>query len=79
MEEKLDGLSWQEFEEYVRDVMSHHDFEVQFRKVFRTPERGYQIDVVGYRKGLYLCIDAKKYGRGRYRSSSLKNEAKKTL
>ncbi|WP_230739202.1 restriction endonuclease [Methanooceanicella nereidis] len=73
----MDELSWQEFEEYIRDVLSHHDFVVKFRKVFKTPERGYQIDVVGLRNDLCLCIDCKKYGRGRHRSSSLKTEAKK--
>ncbi|AFD00025.1 hypothetical protein Mtc_1271 [Methanocella conradii HZ254] len=72
----IEGLSWQEFEEYIRDLLEHHDFEVQFRKVFRSPERGYQIDVVAFRRGLCLCIDGKKYGRGRHRPSSLKEQAK---
>lgn len=72
----LDGLTWQEFEEYIRDLVEHHDFEVQFRKVFRTPRRGYQVDAVAVRGGLCLCIDGKKYGRSRPRSSSLKEQAK---
>jgi hypothetical protein len=72
----LDELTWQEFEEYIRDLLEHHDFDVQFRKVFRTPKRGYQLDAVAYRKDLCLCIDGKKYGRGRSRSSSLKEQAK---
>lgn len=72
----LDELTWQEFEEYIRDLLEHHDFEVRFRKVFKTPERGYQIDAVACRPGLCLCIDGKKYGRGRPRSSSLKEQAK---
>jgi hypothetical protein len=76
-EKELDDITWQEFEEYIRDILSHHDFEVKFRKVFKAGDRGYQIDVVGYKKDLCICIDAKKYGRGRHRSSSLKNEAKK--
>ena len=49
---------------------------MQFRKVFRTPARGYQIDAVALRKDLCLCIDGKKYGRSRHRSSSLKEQAK---
>jgi hypothetical protein len=72
----LDELSWQEFEEYIRDLLEHHEFDVHFRKVFRTPYRGYQIDAVASRKGLCLCIDGKKYGRSRHRSSSLKEQAK---
>ncbi len=72
----LEELTWQEFEEYIRDLLEHHDFGVQFRKVFKTPERGYQLDAVAYRKDLCLCIDGKKYGKGRSRSSSLKEQAK---
>jgi hypothetical protein len=74
--DSLDELTWQEFEVYIRDMLEHHAFDVQFRKVFRTPERGYQLDAVAYRKDLCLCIDGKKYGRSRPRSSSLKGQAK---
>lgn len=77
MERDLDEMTWQEFEELLRDILDQHDFEVKFRKVFRYGGRGYQIDVVGYRKDLCLCIDGKKYGRGRHRTSSLKAEARK--
>ncbi len=73
----LEDATWQEFEEYIRDILNHHDFQVQFRKVFKKDGRGHQIDVVGIRKDLCLCIDGKKYGRGRCRSSSLKREALK--
>ncbi|MGA9140362.1 MAG: hypothetical protein WBZ29_09065 [Methanocella sp.] len=73
----LDDLTWQEFEELLRDILDQHNFEVKFRKVFKFNGRGYQIDVVGYRKDLCLCIDGKKYGRGRYRASSIKAEALK--
>jgi len=72
----LDALTWQEFEEYIRDLLEYHEFRVQFRKVFKTPERGYQLDAVAYRKDLCLCIDGKKYGKSRPRSSSLKEQAK---
>ncbi len=72
----LGELTWQEFEEYIRDLLEHHDFTVHFRKVFRTPRRGYQVDAVASRPDLCLCIDGKKYGRGRPRESSLKEQAK---
>lgn len=73
----LEDATWQEFEEHIRDILNHHDFQVQFRKVFKKDGRGHQIDVVGIRRDLCLCIDGKKYGRGRCRSSSLKREALK--
>lgn len=72
----LDELTWQEFEEYIRDVLEHHYFDIQFRKIFKTSERAYQIDAVAYRNDLCLCMDGKKYGRSRHRSSSLKEQAK---
>lgn len=75
-EEDMEDMTWQEFEVYVRDVLTHHDFEVTFRKVF-THIRKYQIDVVGCKGDLCICFDAKKYGRGRSRTSSLKTEALK--
>jgi hypothetical protein len=77
MDSDLDDMTWQEFEELLRDIMDQNDFEVQFRKIFSHDGRRYQIDVVGYRRDLCLCIDGKKYGRGRYRAGSLKTEAKK--
>ena len=77
MEPDLEDITWQEFEEHIRDVLDHHEFRVQFRKVFKHGGRGYQIDVVGYRKDLCICIDGKRYGKGRYRTGSLKTEALK--
>jgi hypothetical protein len=77
MESDLAELTWQEFEELLRDILDQHDFEIQFRKIFSHGGRRYQIDVVGYRRDLCLCIDGKKYGRGRHRASSLKSEAMK--
>jgi hypothetical protein len=76
-EHDLDDMTWQEFEELLRDILDQHNFEVKFRKVFKHGGRGYQIDVVGYRKDLCVCIDGKKYGRSRHRTSSLKTEATK--
>jgi len=75
--DSLSDLTWQEFEQYIRDILDQNDFEVQFRKIFSHGDRRYQIDAVGYRNDLCLCIDGKKYGRGRHRTSSLKKEALK--
>ena len=35
MESDLDELTWQEFEELLRDILDQHDFEIQFRKIFK--------------------------------------------
>ncbi len=68
--------SWQEFEEFVKNILEHFDFEVEFRKVFRT-DRKYEIDVIAYGKRFILCFDCKLYGQKRSRVSSLRREARK--
>jgi hypothetical protein len=73
---KEDDITWQEFEERTRDVLSAHDFKVKFREVFRTEQQGYQIDVVGYRKDLCVCLDAKRYTKGHHRASALREQAR---
>ncbi len=72
-------LTWQEFEEQIRDVMECADFSTEFRKVFVLDGRRHEIDVVARRFDITLLIDAKRYGKARLRSSSLKAEARKHL
>ncbi|MCD6367525.1 MAG: hypothetical protein J7L45_00390 [Candidatus Aenigmarchaeota archaeon] len=69
--------SWQEFEKFVKDVMEKFGYEVDFRKVFFSNGRRYEMDVVGYGKDFVLCIDCKLYGAGRHRISQLRREARK--
>lgn len=69
--------SWQELEELTRKILELHDFEVEFRKVFRNSERKFEIDVVATKAGLCLAIDCKRYGHSRYRRSPLRSEAGK--
>ena len=69
--------SWQDFEEFARDVLVEHNFDVSFRRVFSNEKRKFEIDVVGERLEFFLCIDCKLYGKGRPRVSSLKAEARK--
>ena len=69
-------MSWQEFEEEIRRILTIHGFETAFRKVFRT-ERRYEIDIIAERFDIILAIDCKRYGKHRYRLSSIKREAEK--
>lgn len=71
----MEFKTWQEFEEFTKDVLDKHGFETEFRKVFST-ERKYEIDIVAYSRGLILCLDCKLYGKHRYRASSLKQQAR---
>jgi hypothetical protein len=72
-------LTWQEFEEQIRDVLECAGFSTDFRKVFVAAGRRYEIDVVAYRFDTTLLIDAKRYGRARLRSSSIRAQARKHL
>ncbi len=72
-------LTWQAFEEQTRDVLECAGFSTEFRKVFTWGGRRHEVDVVARRFDTTLLIDAKRYGKARYRSSSLKAEARKHL
>ncbi len=72
-------LTWQEFEEQIRDVLECAGFSTEFRKVFTLDGRRHEIDVVARRFDTTLLVDAKRYGKARLRSSSLKAEARKHL
>ncbi len=72
-------LTWQEFEEQTRNVLECAGFSTEFRKVFTLDGRRHEIDVVARRFDTTLLIDAKRYGKARHRSSSLKAEARKHL
>jgi hypothetical protein len=69
--------TWQEFEERIRDVLECAGFLTDFRKVFTATGRRYEIDVVAHRFDITLLIDAKRYGKARLRSSSIRAEARK--
>ena len=71
--------TWQEFEEQIRDVLECAGFSTDFRKVFMAAGRRYEIDVVAHRFDTTMLIDAKRYGRARLRSSSVRAQARKHL
>ncbi|MGZ7132054.1 MAG: hypothetical protein ACXVH6_01580 [Halobacteriota archaeon] len=71
--------TWQEFEEQVRDVLACAGFSTDFRKVFVTAGRRHEIDVVAHGFDTTVLIDAKRYGKARLRSSSIRAEARKHL
>jgi hypothetical protein len=71
--------TWQEFEAQIRDVLECAGFSTDFRRVFVAAGRRYEIDVVAHRFATTLLIDAKRYGRARLRSSSVRAQARKHL
>jgi hypothetical protein len=77
--EKDKEPTWQEFEEQIRDVLECAGFSTDFRKVFVAAGRRYEIDVVAHRFDTTVLIDAKRYGKARLRSSSIRAQARKHL
>jgi Holliday junction resolvase-like predicted endonuclease len=71
--------TWQEFEEQIRDVLECAGFATHFRKVFVAAGRRYEIDVVARRFNTTVLIDAKRYGKARPRSASIRAQARKHL
>lgn len=69
--------SWQEFEEYIREILEIHGFETKFRYVFRDEMGRAEVDVLAERFGIILAIDAKRYTERWYRLSAIKSEALK--
>ena len=72
-----EDLTWQAFEGMVGRIFESHGFDVRYRWVFKNKRRKYEIDVFAERYGRSISVDCKRYGKGRYRVSQLKSEAKK--
>ncbi len=74
----LAALTWQEFEEFVAQVLKFHDFNVRHRFRFSTNRR-YEIDIVAVRNPIILCIDCKQYGVRLGKTASLRNASEEQL
>jgi len=73
----MDEISWQEFEEKVKDILESNNFKTDFRVVFKDEHGRSEIDVVAERFGLILGVDAKRYNKNWQRRGALKKEAQK--
>jgi hypothetical protein len=76
--EILDLLSWQEFEEYVAQIFSFHDFQIHHRYRFKAIRR-FEIDIVAQRKPFLFCVDCKQYGIRQGKTASLRSAVDKQL
>ena len=61
-------LSWQEFEEASAQILEECGYKVYRRIRFRNEERRFEIDLLGFRNPLILCLDCKHWMRGSQRS-----------
>lgn len=58
-----DFLHWQEFEEIAAEALKNNGYIVHNNVRFKHEGHRYEIDVVGCRKPLVLCIDCKRWQR----------------
>ena len=57
-------LCWQEFEEIAAIALRNNGYEIAKNLRFKNAGRRREIDVVGWRKPLVVCIDCKHYHHG---------------
>jgi hypothetical protein len=74
----LKALTWQEFEEFVAQVCSFHEFRTIHRFRFSLSRR-YEIDIVATRQPYLLCIDCKQFGVRLGKASALRSASEKQL
>lgn len=77
-----DLLCWQEFEEIAAYALKNNGYTVQNNVRFKHEAKRWEIDVVGCKKPLVICIDCKHWQRA-FASSTLKRivdlQAQRTL
>ena len=61
-------LSWQEFEEASARILEESGYAVHRRVRFKNEKRKFEIDLLGLRQPLILCLDCKHWMRGSQRS-----------
>ena len=74
IEKVFRGLDWKEFEQAVSEIFAENSFKTFHSFRFKTKGR-HEIDIVAVRNGLVVCVDCKKWERGRYKSSGLRQAA----
>ncbi|MCJ7423617.1 Lrp/AsnC family transcriptional regulator [Candidatus Bathyarchaeota archaeon] len=62
-------LQWQEFESIVTFILEQNGYSVSRNVRFKHGGRKWEMDVVGCRKPLALCIDCKRWHHGIHQSS----------
>jgi len=55
-------LCWQEFEEITAIALHNNDFIVYKNVHFKTPNRKWEIDAIGCKHPIVICIDCKHWG-----------------
>ncbi len=71
IEEVLEEVNWQEFEQTVSGIFEEHQYNVE-TNVWFTLDRRFEIDVVAEKFGEIFCIDCKKWSMRKGKTTALK-------
>ncbi len=71
-------LNWKEFEAFSKSVLEKNNYLCFQNFRFKHNKKRYEIDVVGLKKPLILCVDSKHYKKSG-KSSTLKTACKKQI
>lgn len=69
-------LEWKEFEDMAAFALEHNRYSVVRNLHFKENNRRYEVDVIGFKKPLAVCIDCKHWHRG-FRKSVLEKIVEK--
>lgn len=71
-ERVCDLLSWREFEDISAEAFENNGYEVIRNFHFEQASKRWEIDIIGLKKPLILCVDCKHWKRGWRKSATLK-------
>ncbi|MFO7872087.1 MAG: restriction endonuclease [Candidatus Undinarchaeales archaeon] len=71
IEEVLEDVNWQEFEQTVSGLFEKHQYNVE-TNVWFTLDRRFEVDVIAEKFEEILCIDCKKWGMRKGKTTALK-------
>lgn len=77
LEEILAKRDWKFFENFVETLLKIHGFKTKKHVRVKIEGKRREIDIIGYNDLFVLVVECKRWGKGRYKISSLKKEAKK--
>jgi hypothetical protein len=66
------ALGWREFEDIVAFMLERNGFKTMKHFRFKSPLRGYEVDVLGFRRPLTLSIDCKHWKRSWQRAATIR-------
>jgi len=71
--EFLTGLfNWREFEDFSGEILGRHGYTLLRNYRFSHGKHRFEIDVVGFKRPMIICVDCKQYRRPRGRSINIK-------